>query len=759
MLLKNLISAISLLALVWSGSAQTTPEPNIIPRPNVASYPQGILPQPKRITYRHSVRHAHSIVTYMRGALTLPQTTPVLRLEGAKAKSAWLHFVREPQGTKPAGWYRLSVSSEGVRIAASNFDGERYAIETLRQLYDAQSGGYRYAHIVDAPRYAYRGLMLDVSRHMFPVEYIKNFITEMARVKLNRFHWHLVDGGGWRMESKAYPLLTERAAYRTESDWDKWWHGGKRGFTTKDDPKGYGGYYTQHQIREVVAHATRLGVTIIPEIEMPGHSTELFHAYPDLICPTATAKDAVDVCIGNEATFTFFQRILDEVMTLFPSKYIHIGGDEAAMNHWGQCPRCQKRMQDEKLPDLHALQSYMIRRMERYLSSKGRKLIGWDEILLGGLAPGATVMSWRGEDGGIAAARSRHDVIMSPNGNLYLDYYQNEATDEPRAIGGYVPLQKVYAYNPTPESLSPEEQKHILGVQANLWTEYVYDADHVSYMIFPRALAVAEVGWTQPERKDYDDFRQRVTAKLPELRARGIKAYPMNGLNLIQSYDQAKGEICYQLKPERTDVEVYISDKPSPSPSNGRRVLPNDTIRSRQGMPHSIYAQVYKGKQALLPNDRIYRLPAHAAIGAQVHYNSKWNAKYPAGELTALVDGLYGTPTYLDGRWQGFTEPMDVTLELSESKTLKGVELRFMAEREQWVYMPKSVTVSVSEDGKTFTSLGTLTPKTSDDEPRPTFERFDFPTSLRAKYIRIEATIGRSAGHFIFCDEAIVYAD
>ncbi len=342
--------------------------------------------------------------------------------------------------------YKLEVK-QGVTLKAGTIEGLKNGLQTLGQLYDGKQS-LAQVLIEDAPSYAYRGVMLDVSRHFFPVPVIKGLLDEMAKLKLNRFHWHLVDGGGWRLESKTYPKLTELSAYRTEGNWDKWWGGRDRRFVPKGSEAAYGGYYTQEEIKDVVAYASRLGITIIPEIELPGHSNELFFSYPNLFCPGADYKQATDVCIGNEETFTFFENILDEVMALFPSRDIHIGGDEASMDLWKKCPKCAQRMQSIGTTDVHALQSYMIHRIEKYLNSKGRNLVGWDEILMGGLAPNATVMSWRGEEGGITAAKAGHRVIMTPGSHLYLDFYQGKASEEPRAIGGFTPLEKVYSYAP-----------------------------------------------------------------------------------------------------------------------------------------------------------------------------------------------------------------------------------------------------------------------------------------------------------------------
>lgn len=648
--------------------------------------------------------------------------------------------------------YTLDVSSTQINITASSTQGFRYALQTLLQLTDRE-GRVHAAKVQDEPRFGYRGLMLDVSRYFVPKESVKTLLREMARYKLNRFHWHLVDGGGWRMQSKAYPLLTEKGAWRTERDWDKWWHGNDRRFVDEGTPGGYGGYYTQDEIKEVVAYAQNLGITIIPEIELPGHSTEVAAAYPELFCLQAWDRSVTDVCIGREATFTFFERILEETMELFPSEYIHIGGDEAAMNHWGDCPKCQERMQREGLKDLHELQSYMIKRIERYLNSKGRKLIGWDEILMGGLAPEATVMSWRGEAGGIEAAQSGHDVIMTPNGYLYLDYYQAPAESEPRAIGGYVSLEKVYSYDPTPKVLTEEQKKHVLGVQANLWTEYVESPEHMQYMYFPRALALAEIAWSPQAQRNYDDFRLRATRQVELLRQRGINAYPLRGISTSVQTDTVNRLVSLTLRAEQAPVEIrYTTDGTEPTANSSLYEGAITTADSAR-----VVAALFKNGKRLDGASTNYRIDYHLAIGKPVSYSTPWNERYPAAGDRTLVDGVRATPTYLDGLWQGFTTPMDVTIDLEEVKQLKHIFARFMQEREQWVYMPKTVEVSISEDGKVWQSLGVQTPLTSEDNPRPVFETFNFYPSISARYVRLRASIDRSPGHFIFTDEIVVH--
>jgi hexosaminidase len=365
--------------------------------------------------------------------------------------------------------------------------------------------------ITDEPRFAYRGMHLDVGRHLFPVEYIKRYIDMIALHKMNTFHWHLTEDQGWRIEIKKYPKLTEVGAFRKETIVG---HAGKK--PAVYDGKPYGGFYTQEDIRDIVAYAKSKFITVIPEIEMPGHSLAALAAYPELSCTggpfeVGTKWGVFDnvYCAGKEETFKFLEDVLTEVIALFPSQYIHIGGDECPKTKWAKCPLCQQRIRQEGLKDEKELQSYFIRRIEKFLISKGKRLIGWDEILEGGLAPEATVMSWRGTAGGIEAAKQGHDVIMSPNKYVYLDYYQCEPEGQPLAIGGYLPLELVYSFNPQFSELNANEQKHILGLQGNVWSEYLSTPQYMEYMTYPRMFAISEIGWTPASKKDFEDFLAR----------------------------------------------------------------------------------------------------------------------------------------------------------------------------------------------------------------------------------------------------------
>ena len=392
----------------------------------------------------------------------------------------------------------------------------------------ASTGSYSVpsVEIEDTPRFAYRGLMLDVSRHFSTKEFIKKQIDALAYYKINRLHLHLTDAAGWRLEIKKYPLLTDFAAWRTDPTWKKWWNGGRK-YLRYDEPGASGGYYTQDDIREILEYARQHYITVIPEIEMPSHSEEVLAAYPQLSCSGEPYKNS-DFCVGNEETFTFLENVLTEVMELFPSEYIHVGGDEAGKSAWKTCPKCQKRMKDEHLANVDELQSYLIHRIEKFLNNHGRRLLGWDEILQGGIAPNATVMSWRGEEGGIAAVTSGHHAIMTPGAYCYLDSYQDAPYSQPEAIGGYLPLKKVYAYDPVPASLTAEQAKLVYGVQGNLWVEYIPTPEHVEYMIYPRMLALAEVAWSAPERKSWPDFHTRALSAVADLQKKGYHPFDLS---------------------------------------------------------------------------------------------------------------------------------------------------------------------------------------------------------------------------------------
>ena len=458
----------------------------------------------------------------------LPVQLKEARMKDRKQMLFLLITPKTPQLPSPES-YTLSVTSQRIEIRATSGAGLFYGMQTLLQLMQpASTGSYSVpsVEIEDTPRFAYRGLMLDVSRHFSTKEFIKKQIDALAYYKINRLHLHLTDAAGWRLEIKKYPLLTDFAAWRTDPTWKKWWNGGRKSLRY-DEPGASGGYYTQDDIREILEYARQHYITVIPEIEMPSHSEEVLAAYPQLSCSGEPYKNS-DFCVGNEETFTFLENVLTEVMELFPSEYIHVGGDEAGKSAWKTCPKCQKRMKDEHLANVDELQSYLIHRIEKFLNNHGRRLLGWDEILQGGIAPNATVMSWRGEEGGIAAVTSGHHAIMTPGAYCYLDSYQDAPYSQPEAIGGYLPLKKVYAYDPVPASLTAEQAKLVYGVQGNLWVEYIPTPEHVEYMIYPRMLALAEVAWSAPERKSWPDFHTRALSAVADLQKKGYHPFDLS---------------------------------------------------------------------------------------------------------------------------------------------------------------------------------------------------------------------------------------
>ena len=442
----------------------------------------------------------------------LPVQLKEARMKDRKQMLFLLITPKTPQLPSPES-YTLSVTPQRIEIRATSGAGLFYGMQTLLQLMQpAGTGSYSVAsvEIEDTPRFAYRGLMLDVSRHFSTKEFIKKQIDALAYYKINRLHLH----------------LTDFAAWRTDPTWKKWWNGGRK-YLRYDEPGASGGYYTQDDIREILAYARQHYITVIPEIEMPSHSEEVLAAYPQLSCSGEPYKNS-DFCVGNEETFTFLENVLTEVMELFPSEYIHVGGDEAGKSAWKTCPKCQKRMKDEHLANVDELQSYLIHRIEKFLNNHGRRLLGWDEILQGGIAPNATVMSWRGEEGGIAAVTSGHHAIMTPGAYCYLDSYQDAPYSQPEAIGGYLPLKKVYTYDPVPASLTAEQAKLVYGVQGNLWVEYIPTPEHVEYMIYPRMLALAEVAWSAPERKSWPDFHTRALSAVADLQKKGYHPFDLS---------------------------------------------------------------------------------------------------------------------------------------------------------------------------------------------------------------------------------------
>ncbi|GAA0541569.1 family 20 glycosylhydrolase [Chitinophaga japonensis] len=567
---KFLVSSLGLL-LCLLAAAQQQPAISIIPKPaSVQELPGSFRIQKQTLLlYKDaaSKKVADLLNTFLQsnnGITLSPHQAKTMAGSGAITVVTDSHM--------PEEGYSLWVTDKMIQLRG-NGAGLFYGLQTLQQLIRGEGDQLTVpaVKITDAPRFAYRGLMLDCGRYFFPASYVKQFIDLMAHYKFNRFHWHLTEDQGWRIEIKRYPRLQEIASTRKETVV------GHAGRSNTYDGKPHGGYYTQDEVRDIVQYAADRHITVVPEIEMPGHSEAALAAYPNLGCTGGPYEVATKwgvhkevYCAGNDSVYTFLENVLTEVMDLFPGKYIHIGGDECPKDRWKACPKCQARMKALGLKDEHALQSYFIQRMEKFLNSKGRSIIGWDEILEGGLAPNATVMSWRGEAGGIAAAQQQHDVIMTPNTYLYLDYYQGNPASEPLNIGGFLPLQTVYNYEPLPPSLTQAEQKYIKGVQGNIWTEYMPSPQMVDYMTWPRALAVAEITWSGADKKHYADFLERLPAQLAYLDKKGVPFRIPEPAGLENDVT-TESHTAVSLQPLVQDAAIYYTtDGSEPTESSQR---------------------------------------------------------------------------------------------------------------------------------------------------------------------------------------------
>ena len=675
-------------------------------------------------------------------------TVDSLALFGGQSSRNIKTVIDEAWSGNPEG-YQLDVTPGGIDLRAGSPDGLFYGMQTLRQLY--AGGEVPCVSIRDNPRFGYRGLHLDVSRHFFSKEEVMKLLDVMSFYKLNTLHMHLTDAGGWRIEIDKYPKLTSETAFRTESDWRKWWDGRDRKYLPEGTPGAYGGYYTKEDIREIVKHAASKHINIIPEIEFPGHSEEVLMAYPELSCSGKPYQNG-DFCIGNEKSFTFMEDVLAEVIDLFPSEYIHVGGDEAGKSAWKKCPKCQALMTEKGMKSVDELQSYMIHRAEEFLISKERKLIGWDEILEGGLAPEATVMSWRGEDGGIKAARMGHDVVMTPGNYMYLDFYQADPKTQPYAIGGYTPIKKVYSYDPVPaDSLTAEECRHILGVQANTWTEYIQTPEHLEYMMFPRALAVAEIGWTPQELRTWEDFKPRMNAHISKLQGMGIRTFTLSDeLEVTMQVDTAGREIEVILDAEKYPAEIrYTTDGSVPVASSALYAGPI-TVQDSAHIKAAIFRDgVLQGT----PTEK--KVDYHRAINKPIHYNSKLYEGYMAGGTNALLDGYRGGLTYLDGRWQGYLDDLDCVIDMEEETDIHKVSIRFMQLIGPGVFQPGQVELLTSEDGENFISRGIVPTTVPADDPDLLFQEYTFDGNWKTRYIRLKAP--RANPGFIFADEIVVW--
>ena len=672
----------------------------------------------------------------------------------------------------PEEAYNLKVTENQVIIYASGHNGFLYGLETIRQLLPVaiesknvvsnMNWDIPNVEIKDSPRFKWRGFMLDVSRHFFDKDYVMETIDQLALLKMNTLHLHLVDDQGWRIEIKKYPKLTEVGGFRVDQE-DKPWNARPTPELGKETT--YGGFYTQEDIKEIVAYAESRGITVVPEIEMPAHVMSAIAAYPELSCfqkpimvPSGGVWPITDIyCPGKETTFEFLENVLLEVMELFPSRYIHVGGDEATKTNWEKCPDCKKRIQEEGLETVEELQSYFIRRMERFLSSKGRTLLGWDEILEGGLAPGATVMSWRGVKGGLEASEAGHDVVMTPNSHCYFDYYQGDQDAEPLAWGGNLPLSKVYQFDPVVEGMSEEQAKHVLGGQAKLWTEYVPTKAQAEYMTYPRLAALAEAVWSSKDNRNWDDFSNRVSSLFQRYGIMGVNyAKSAYQVTTETSVNTENGVISIALKSEFPQADIRFSLDGSDITSASKKYsAPVDIDRTT-----NIKAQVFKDGE---PVGAIFEktIKYHKAVGKPVTYINKYHDSYKGAEDLGMVNVVRGSKNFHDGQWQGWLDnDMELVIDLESPTELEKISVGALENQGSGIYFPIQVEVFLSDDGKTFRSAGSVKREYAANNGS---ELKDFVIEIgkqTARYIKVKATnLGTAptgGGSWMFIDEVVV---
>lgn len=705
----------------------------IIPQPQVYHQSQEIFHFTPSTTIAYAEDIEEEAVNFLRDFIAGNHGLPLSYKEQASSNTITLTLdttlVPQKEG------YHLLVTKDNIEITGHDPQGVFYGIQSLLQLIARGSNNelsVQGCQITDAPRFGYRGMHLDVSRHLFSVSFIKKYIDLLAFYKFNTFHWHLTDDQGWRIEIKKYPKLQTIAAFRDETI-----VGHKKELPHRFDGKRYGGYYTQEEVKEIVQYAADRYVTIIPEIEMPGHASAALAAYPELGCtggPYKTATfwgifDAV-FCAGSEATFLFLEGVLDEVMAIFPARYIHVGGDECPKVRWKSCPKCQKRMVQEGLKNEQELQRYFVRRIEKYLNSNGRQLIGWDEILEGGLSPSATVMSWRGEAGGIEAAKQKNDVIMVPDSHVYFDYYQSLSPLEPVASAGYTPLSKVYGYDPIPDELADTQEQYIKGVQGAVWSEYLSTEAQAEYMMFPRIIALAEVAWTRKEQKDYVGFLERLDEHRYFLDIWEVN-YFKHYNEVTYSLEEAKnGGLCLQLFALHSAHALrYTLDGSAPtakSPIYEKPLVLNSTC--------SVKAKLFKNG---IPQGRLFQkdIIVHKATGKDVHLKKQPSGGFNAGPFT-LVNGLQGSSRYNEQQWLGFSgDDFEAVIDLGSIETIEKLGANILVYHWQRMWAPAELLFYASEDGKAYQEIfgENKFPRNGINQVRATIN------PVKARYIKVVA--------------------
>ena len=761
-----------LLALAAAcSSVQQSADYRVVPLPNEITPMEGkafTLDNRVKILYPEGDADMQRNAGFLAGYV-LESTGKTLAVE-AGATGCHAIVLRLGLQTENPEAYLLEVNEDQVTITGSSAAGVFYGIQTLRKSLPVAKDAQVVlppVRVNDAPRFAYRGMMLDVCRHFFSLDSVKRYIDMLALHNINRFHWHLTDDQGWRIEIKKYPQLTQIGSQRKETVIGR--------NSGKYDGIPYGGYYTQEEAREIVAYAKDRYITVIPEFEMPGHMQGVLAAFPELGCTggpydvwTQWGVSEDVICAGNDKSLELIKDVLAELIEIFPSEYIHVGGDECPKTRWEKCPKCQAKIRQLGLKDdkehtaEQRLQSYIITEAEKFLNAHGRKIIGWDEILEGGVAPNATVMAWRGAGEGVKAAKMRHDVIMVPTTYFYFDYYQTNILDEePLAIGGYVPIEKVYSFEPYQKELTAEENKHIIGLQANLWTEYITSFRHVEYMVLPRMAALSEIQWTQPQFKDYGDFLER----MPKM----FDIYDIYGYNYARHLFDVKANFLPDTVAGTLTVTLstldganihYTLDGTKPSANSPKYTGPltlkeNCTFKAAAIRPAGssrVYtAEINLNKASLKP------IALLQPLKAPYIFNGALN----------LVDGLTGDANYKTGRWIAFYgNDMEAVIDFKQPTEISSVEIHTCVEKGDWVFDARGFSVAVSDDGKNFTAVASEDyPVATPDSPNGVLAHKLTFEPRNARYLKVVALserripdwhTGKGYTGFLFVDEIVV---
>ena len=666
--------------------------------------------------------------------------------------------------------YVLTTTPEGISINGQTENGVFYGIQTLRKSIPAEAKGATIlipaGEIKDEPRFSYRGMHLDVGRHFFPIEFIKKYIDLLALHNMNTFHWHLTEDQGWRIEIKKYPKLTEIGSQRSRTVIGR--------NTQEYDNTPYGGFYTQEEAKEIVKYAQERYITVIPEVDLPGHMLAALAAYPEMgctggpyeVCPRWGVFEDV-LCIGNDKTMQFLEDVMSEIIEIFPSEYVHIGGDEAPRDRWKECPKCQARIKAEglKADKNHTaedrLQSYCMTRIEKFLNSKGRRIIGWDEILEGDVAPNATVMSWRGASGGIKAAQMGHDVIMAPNTYCYFDYYQTADTkDEPLGIGGYVPIEKVYSLDPTFD-LNEEQKKHIIGAQANLWTEYIATTEHVEYMVLPRMAALAEVQWTQPEKKDFKDFTTRLASLMKFYQRDGFNyAKHVFDLKVDFTPDVAKKAVVVTLSTIDDAPIYYTLDGTEPTTASLKYTEPVAITETADFQAVVIRPE---GKSKVVNK----KISFNKATYCPIELTFQPSEKYKFGGAITLVDGMKGNDSYATGAWLGFVGgDVEAIIDLGQETEIKRVATNAIVDMSAWIMGSTGLVVSISDDNKEFREVAAKDIPAETNIDKKGVENYEITFDpVKARYVKVvikrspalpKGHAGEGKAAYMFIDEVEV---